>query len=54
MIFTLKADAEFEASSIDDVFDKLANYFKSLYIGDRIESPFTGGSITIEPLKKKI
>jgi hypothetical protein len=48
MIFHLRADATFDAESIDDAFIKLANHFLSLRLGKEDTGLEQSGSIKIQ------
>jgi len=50
--FRLKADTTFRAENIDEAFEILSEYFKSLSSGEaEWTSPFEDGKIFIEPVE---
>jgi len=49
MNFHIKADCFIEASSIDDAFGQLCDYFADMSNGDETETIFTSGTFAIEP-----
>jgi hypothetical protein len=55
MLFKIKADAIFEASDIDDAFEKLATHFKGLSDGelDLDDHLIDQGRIDISPAEQK-
>ena len=52
MIFKFVADCEIKADDIDDLFEKLSEYYASLATDEPMSPIICGGYSRVEPLKE--